>query len=404
MLDPLGPPPAWLRSFIEPYALRLNSPTLCEHIHEVFLAFAFYQFIHSCLSPWLSPVLFPQSYPKLNARTKLNWDIHVVSLIQSVLINVAALWIMFVDKERSSMSTGERVFGYTGACGLIQALAVGYFFYDLIVSVVHVNMFGIGLLFHAVSALWVFSLGFRPFVNYYAPVFILYELSSPFLNIHWFLDKVNMTGSRAQWYNGMLLLSVFFCCRLVWGTWQSVLVYKDMWNALKQTWTASAGSSPLQAPVSVNAHVFHPTRDGSMCIDESCARANAEISRFKDYTAAGVPTWLVLTYVASNLVLNFLNYFWFGKMVETVLKRFRGPPAQPDEKKKEGEKGVRLENLTQDVVLEAATKLEQEQADLLTGDLSVTKEQISSATDAGMGDELRRRRQELATKVPLPGA
>jgi hypothetical protein len=28
------------------------------------------------------------------------------------------------------MTSGERVFGYTGACGLIQALAVGYFVYD----------------------------------------------------------------------------------------------------------------------------------------------------------------------------------------------------------------------------------------------------------------------------------
>jgi hypothetical protein len=58
------------------------------------------------------------------------------------------------------MSSGERVFGYTGACGFVQALAVGYFVYDLIVSIRHVRMFGIGLLFHAVSALWVFSLGF----------------------------------------------------------------------------------------------------------------------------------------------------------------------------------------------------------------------------------------------------
>lgn len=160
MLDPLGPPPAWLRDLVEPYALKLNSPTLAEHIHEVIAAFALYQFIHSVLSPWLSPIFCPQSYSKLNARTKLNWDVHVVSFVQSVLINAAALWVMFNDEERRSMSTGERVFGYTGACGLIQALAVGYFVYDLIISLVHVRMFGVGLLFHAVSALWVFSLGF----------------------------------------------------------------------------------------------------------------------------------------------------------------------------------------------------------------------------------------------------
>lgn len=207
-----------------------------------------------------------------------------------------------------------------------------------------------------------------------------------------------MTGSQAQWYNGMLLLSVFFCCRLVWGTWQSTLVYKDMWYALQQTWSASA-SSPLQTPVDISGHVFHPTRDGSMCIDETCARANAEISRFKDHTAAGVPTWLVVTYVASNLVLNFLNYFWFSKMVETVLKRFRAP------EKKEGEKLETLEHLAHDVILEAAAQLEQEEDALLRGELSLSPEQISSGVDvASLGDELRQRRAELVAKVPLPGS
>lgn len=160
MLDPFPPPPAWVRRFIEPYALRFNSPTLPEHIHEILLAFSVYQFIHYVLSPWLSPIFFSKYYPHFNRRTKINWDVHVVSLFQSILINSAALWIMFVDKERKSMSTGERVFGYTGACGMIQALAVAYFLYDLIISLVYVRVFGIGLLFHAVSALWVFSLGF----------------------------------------------------------------------------------------------------------------------------------------------------------------------------------------------------------------------------------------------------
>ena len=243
----------------------------------------------------------------------------------------------------------------------------------------------------------------RPFVNYYAPVFILYELSSPFLNIHWFLDKVNMTGSRAQWYNGMMLLSVFFCCRLVWGTWQSVIVYKDMWYALQQTWSASS-TSPLQAPTDINANVFK-LRDGGMCVDETCARANAEIARFKDFTAGGVPTWLVLTYVVSNLILNFLNYFWFSKMVETVLKRFRGPPAGAvEEKKRAEEKPATVEDLARDVVLRAAAKLEEEEGAVLRGELPLTAEQISSAIDATLPEELRRRRAELMAKIPLQGS
>ena len=67
---------------------------------------------------------------------------------------------MFTDQERKEMGPGERVFGYTGACGLIQALATGYFIYDMIVSSIHFDIFGLGMLFHGLSALWVFSLGF----------------------------------------------------------------------------------------------------------------------------------------------------------------------------------------------------------------------------------------------------
>ncbi|OJJ47581.1 hypothetical protein ASPZODRAFT_63333 [Penicilliopsis zonata CBS 506.65] len=385
MLDPLGPPPLWLQEAVKPWAEWLDLPSMPAHVHEIILAFVFYQVVHSVLSPWLSPILCPKSYPKLNPRTRLNWDIHVVSLVQSVLINVLALWVMFTDEERKSMNVGERVYGYTGACGLIQALAAGYFIYDLIVSTLYIKMFGVGMLFHAISALWVFSLGFRPFLNFYASNFILYELSSPFLNIHWFFDKVNMTGSKAQWYNGMLLLFTFFSCRLVWGTWQSACVYYDMWVALQQKWTASASS--LLDPVDITASVFK-LENGSLCLDETCARANAEISKYAKFTAGGVPTWLVVTYVSSNIVLNSLNYYWFSKMIETVMKRFRAPPA-PEEKKK---KVQDVQKFTEEVVLEAAAKLEQEEGTLFLGDEA--DEKIASAVGAAVADKLRRRNVE----------
>ncbi|OOF97074.1 hypothetical protein ASPCADRAFT_45135 [Aspergillus carbonarius ITEM 5010] len=388
MLDPFPPPPAWLRDFVEPWALHLNVPALTEHAHEVVIAFVGYLFIHFILSPVLSPVLFPRYYPKLNPRTKLNWDVHVVSLVQSTFINGMALWVMFVDDERSSMNTGERIYGYTGACGLVSAFAAGYFVYDLIVSTIYVKLFGIGMLFHGISALWVFSFGFRPFVNFYSPVFILYELSSPFLNIHWFLDKVNLTGSKIQWYNGMLLLFTFFSCRLVWGTYQSIAVYRDMWYALKQTWDATAVSTPL-GPVDITAQVFQ-LRDGSA--------AGLEMSKYASYTAGGVPTWLVLTYVISNVVLNFLNYFWFSKMVETVLKRFRGPAEKtgPAGKPSKEEKIHHLqEDIAQKVVLEAASKLEQEEGSpFLDG---VSEEKVASAIDSGLTEELRKRKAKVSS-------
>ena len=138
----------------------------------------------------------------------------------------------------------------------------------------------------------------RPFVNFYGPTFILYELSSPFLNFHWFFDKLGMTGSLPQWYNGIILLSSFFCCRLVWGTYQSIRVYQDVWAAL---------------------HYGALTHPDLPSVD-AAAESGEMIMRFAGNYI--VPKWLALVYLGSNIILNTLNFYWFGKMIETIKKRF----------------------------------------------------------------------------------
>jgi len=83
-------------------------------------------------------------------------------MVQSLLINTLALWVMFTDGERKAMggSVVERVYGYTGASGLIQGLACGYFLWDLVVSTRYIKIFGLGIWAHAVTALCVFGFGF----------------------------------------------------------------------------------------------------------------------------------------------------------------------------------------------------------------------------------------------------
>ena len=61
------------------------------------------------------------------------------------------------------MGWEERVWGYDGAGGMIQGFAAGYFLWDLIICVRFLEVFGWGLLAHAVAALVVFSLGFVSF-------------------------------------------------------------------------------------------------------------------------------------------------------------------------------------------------------------------------------------------------
>ena len=161
MHDPFPfPCPPLLARLTTPLATALDLPTLPLHIHEILFATISYQLICAYVSPFISSWLFPTIYPKLPPRTRLNWDVHVVSLVQSVSICSLALWVMRVDAERKSQGWEGRVFGYTGAGGMIQGFAAGYFLWDLVICSMHVGVFGWGLLAHAIAALIVFSLGF----------------------------------------------------------------------------------------------------------------------------------------------------------------------------------------------------------------------------------------------------
>lgn len=158
----------------------------------------------------------------------------------------------------------------------------------------------------------------RPFGNYYGLSFVLYELSTPFLNIHWFCDKLNLTGSKVQLYNGVALLITFFGCRLVWGTYQSYLIYSDIYTAL--TTTAASHASIL---------------DDGKCVGNA---SGVGVGGVASCEMGELPMWLVAIYLVGNTALSLLNFYWFSQMVRAVRKRFvASPEVQAHEKVKKGQ-------------------------------------------------------------------
>ncbi|KAG0006744.1 hypothetical protein BGZ80_005153 [Entomortierella chlamydospora] len=114
------------------------------------------------------------------------------------------------------------------------------------------------------------SLFLRPFLQYYGSVFLMFELSTPFLNIHWFMDKLGMTGTTYQLINGIILLLLFLCVRIMFGIYMSYQTYQT----------------------------------AMLVIDQ-------------------IPWHLIIVYSLANVVLNSLNIYWFYKMIESLMKRFK---------------------------------------------------------------------------------
>lgn len=133
------------------------------HIHEILFVFGVYHIIFEYIAPLLSTSLLSKNYKKLSYESKLRWNMHCVSMVQSVGICILALWTIIMDQERKHMNLEERIWGYTGAAGLVQALATGYFLFDLVVMIRYLEVFGLGMLAHASSCLLTYTLGFVGF-------------------------------------------------------------------------------------------------------------------------------------------------------------------------------------------------------------------------------------------------
>ncbi|EMR10677.1 hypothetical protein PNEG_01375 [Pneumocystis murina B123] len=203
-------PPTSIETWISPYLDSLNLYTLSKHFHVVLGASLFYQFLF-IISPFISKKL-SRSYLTLNKSTRIKWDVHFVSMIQSILISCLILGCYQDDELKQ-----DRLFGYNAYKGDIYSLACGYFLWDTITSFRYISLFGIAICLHGTAALSVFLFSYKPFLMYYGLAFLAFEFSTPFLNIHWFFNKTRMIGGICQLINGIILLLVFFLVRIVWG-------------------------------------------------------------------------------------------------------------------------------------------------------------------------------------------
>nr|CAG8472994.1 2534_t:CDS:2 [Entrophospora candida] len=255
--------PGQQHKLFEDFFNAISLPKLVNHWHVLLLSTLACS-ITLAISRILSSFFFPKIYNSLQGVKRVNWDIHFVSMVHCCLVVYLSVPLLF-DKELEK----DKVFGYNIYAGNVYAFSCGYFLWDALISLYYVKDFGIGFVLHGACCFGVYLFAFRPFLNYYGPVFLMFEVSTPFLNIHWFMDKLGKTGSLIQLINGICLLLSFFFFRIVFGIYMS-------YHALQSV-----------LPV-----------------------------------ASKIPTSICLIYGVSNIILNLLNIFWFKKMIDALLKRF----------------------------------------------------------------------------------
>ncbi|KAJ7272056.1 DUF887-domain-containing protein [Mycena haematopus] len=175
-------------------ALDHALPKLRPHLPTFLASFAFFTLIHLVVVPLAARVAFPTQWTRMGARKRNNWAIHIASQIHAVIILPLALRCFMLPELDA-----DRVFGWHDRSGTVQAVAAAYFLWDFFDAIF--NFEDIGFVLHGAACFAIYFLSFQPFLAYYASRCLLWEASTFFLNIHWALDKLDLTGGALQLVN-----------------------------------------------------------------------------------------------------------------------------------------------------------------------------------------------------------
>lgn len=242
-----------------------------EHWHEVLF---FVVFFHTIMlaAPMVNSKVFGQFYndlSKKDQKTKLNYDIRIVSLIQAIMSVFFCIPMFFHPLFKENPVRGTYPFA-----AFVNSFTVGYFIWDLLYCCAfHFDLFGMEFLFHAFGALFVFGTTYFPFCQPYLCSFLIYELSTPFVQLHWMFTRSpkGMWSDKLITINGLCLMVAFFSVRLIWGVYATIKSIFLCW----------------------------PER-------------------------SHYPIWLLPCVYLLNSGFQFLNFMWFSKMIKIATKKLNG--------------------------------------------------------------------------------
>ncbi|CCE62931.1 hypothetical protein TPHA_0D02950 [Tetrapisispora phaffii CBS 4417] len=274
------PQPGFFNETIIPFLMENNviqSERIAANLHSIFYISIFYHlwflFGTQIMFPKIANLLFDKKDETLTDKKKYNAlmiqsGIHLVSFVQAIIVLYLSLKCMLYDEEYYQVYTDSfsRIFGSIRATEVICVYAIGYFVWDIYISSRYSEL---PFILHGIISTVVYVIGLKPSIQYYAPVFLMFELSNPSLNIRWFLMKYFPNQKSLLTANNLMLMVIFFFCRIAWG-WLQI---------------------------------------GKLCYDY-----------YMTMDQPGVNQLDTIIIVGGNLVLDVLNIVWFRSMLLAAIK------------------------------------------------------------------------------------
>ena len=165
-----------------------------------------------------------------DVRFQVKWSDHWVALLHAIIASILAVRNVLGCTEASGCMPKDHLFGYSPTLGRQVSLTLGYFVWDLLIILSDLRYYGLAFLVHGIIGFSSFFVGLSPVLMPYAPGFLLYEVSTVFLNLHWILEHVSASAAVCL-FNDVLLAASFFAVRLLYGNWLTMCMIGDLfWN------------------------------------------------------------------------------------------------------------------------------------------------------------------------------
>jgi hypothetical protein len=188
----------------------------------------FVTFVATCVVQQLSQRIFKRKCPKfwasLDANERRDLGVRCATGAWGLLSSLWALGLLVVEARRGPMGVGERMFAPAGSFAAggeaLFSAAVGYFAWDVWYSVALYHLYGPAFLLHAVASFVAFGvpkLMPRGFLFYYGSVFLVWEMTAPFLGARTLLIKAKRTDGLAFKCVETIGFVLFIIIRFVFG-------------------------------------------------------------------------------------------------------------------------------------------------------------------------------------------
>lgn len=202
-----------------------KSPMLNDNLHTLLFSFTLYNVMYFVGDALLYLPFFHRNLIK--PKDRIDLAVKFVSFWQSVIICILGIPVYNNDNLNY-----DHVFANTPYTGFYVSMALGYFIWDAIICAYFVKYGGIGFVMHGVVSTIVFGIASHyKFIHYYSAIFLLFEISTPFLNIRWFGLKLKVLPNLLELLNNIILILIFFFIRILWGWYQVGMLGIDFYAA-----------------------------------------------------------------------------------------------------------------------------------------------------------------------------